>query len=68
MTKYKICFPAPKLVTVDVGLQTYKALIHQSSHEGQEYSEVTCKLDEEFVGKALIVMLLLSVGHIVIEF
>ena len=27
--------------------------LHQSSHEGQEYSEVTCKLDEEFVGKAL---------------
>ena len=53
VTKYKICFPAPKLVTVDVGLQTYKALIHQSSHEGQEYSEVTCKLDEEFVGEAL---------------
>ena len=28
MTKYKICFPVPKLVKVDVGLQTYKAYIN----------------------------------------
>ena len=53
MTKYKICFLAPKLVTVDVGLQTYKAYINPVMKGKNIQKSLTCKLDEEFVGKAL---------------
>ena len=67
MTKYKIYFPAPKLVTVDVGLQTYKAYINPVM-KGKNIQKSLASWMKNLLVRLFLAMLLLSVGHIVIEF